>query len=140
MLPDPAADAELPTLEAVRRDEQAVGFMLTLHGLVHLVGFILAWRIGRPFRFSYDDVWPSAGSWPGRAVGLVWLLVAIALVVIGARMANRRDVPVAALVAALVSSVLVCLTAVPAAIPGAVISAGVLVAMSVLRRRRRARM
>jgi uncharacterized membrane protein YkvI len=123
-------------LEEVRANEQVLGFLLVLHGLVHVVGFLLSWRILEPSGFAYADVWPDAGTWPGRAVGVLWLLVAGSLVVVGARMANRRDVPVSALTIPLVMSVVVNAMASPQALPGLAISVGLLSAIVVLRVRR----
>ena len=124
-------------LEELRANEQVFGFLLVLHGLLHLIGFVLAWRIVAPSRFAYDDVWPDAGTWPGRAVGGVWLLVAVSLGVVGIRLANRRDVSVAALVFPLIASVAVSASSIPQALPGLVVSATLLGAIFVLRHRRR---
>lgn len=141
-VPDSAGDRDSPEsrlerLDEVEANQQVLGFLLALHGLVHLIGFLLAWRIVAPTGFDYDDVWPDAGTWPGRVVGVVWLLVAVALVVVGARLANRRDVPVAALVVPLLASVVVSAMSSPQALPGLVISVGLLVAIVVLHVRRR---
>jgi len=122
----------------LRANEQVFGFLLVLHGLLHLIGFVLAWRIVASSRFAYDDVWPDAGTWPGRAVGGVWLLVAVSLGVVGIRLANRRDVSVAALVVPLIASVAVSALSIPQALPGLVVSATLLGAIFVLHHRRRA--
>jgi hydrogenase/urease accessory protein HupE len=125
-------------LEEVRANEQVLGFLLVVHGLVHLIGFVLAWRILVPAGFAYDDVWPDAGTWPGRAVGVVWLLIAVSLGLVGIRLANRRDVPVGALVVPLLASVVVSALSTPQALPGLVVSATLLGAIVILRHRREA--
>lgn len=127
-----------PDVVAVRDNEQVLGFLLALHGLVHVVGFLLAWRLYAPADFSYDDVWPDAATLPGRAVGLVWLAVAVALLAVGGRMSNAREVRTSTLSVVLIASIAVCATAFPQAIPGAAISATVLASMAVLWIRRRA--
>lgn len=136
--PDELGDPEdfEDRVEEVQANEQVFGFMLSLHGLVHLVGFVLSWQIVEPAGFSYDDVWPDADTGPGRIVGVAWLLTAIGLTVVGIRLANRRDVARVELVVPLAASIVVCATASPQALPGLVISAVLLGSMLVLRARR----
>lgn len=123
-------------IEEIQANEQVFGFMLSLHGLVHLVGFVLSWQIVEPAGFSYRDVWPDSDTGPGRIVGVAWLLTAIGLTVVGIRLANRRDVARFELVVPLVASIVVCATASPQALPGLAISAILLGSMLFLRARR----
>lgn len=124
-------------VEAVRADQRVVGVMLVIHGVLHVVGFLLLWRIAAPRGFRYDDVWPAAGSAPAVVAGVVWLLAAAGLVVLGARLANRVGVSVPALLAVLALSVVLGVTALPAGLPVVVASGGVLLAVIVLMVRRR---
>lgn len=126
-------------LAAVQDNQRVLGAMLSLHGAVHLVGFVLTWQLFEPAGFSYDDVWPEAGTAAARVVGGAWLAVAVAIGVIGIRMANGRPVPTGAIIGAHAASIAVCATAFPAALPGAVISATVIGAVVVLAVRRRSR-
>lgn len=126
-------------LAAVHDNQRVLGVMLTLHGTVHLVGFVLTWRLFEPAGFDYADVWPDAGTAGARVVGGVWLIVAVTIAVLGIRMANGRPVRAGALVGAHAGSVAVCATALPSALPGAVISATVIGAVVVLALRRRSR-
>jgi hypothetical protein len=126
-------------LAAVHDNQRVLGVMLTLHGSVHLVGFVLAWRLFEPAGFDYADVWPEAGTAGARVVGAAWLIVAVTIAVLGIRMANGRPVRVGPLVGAHAASVAVCATALPSALPGAVISTTVIGAVVVLALRRRAR-
>lgn len=125
-----------PALAAVRANEQILGVMLVVHGFVHTAGFALAWEWFEPKGFSYDDVWPDAGTGPGRVVGVAWLLVALGLVFVGFRLANRRDPAVAEVATPLVASAVLCLMSSPHALPGAVLSGAVLGIMIMIRLRR----
>lgn len=61
----------------------AGGVVLVLHGLIHIVGFLLLWRIAELGDFTYDMATPEAGTWPGRVVGVAWLVAAALFVVAG---------------------------------------------------------
>jgi hypothetical protein len=123
-------------VDDLAENEQVFGFLLALHGLVHLLGFVISWRLFEVQNFHYDDVWPAAGSWPGRLAGVLWLVAAMTLAVIGTRLAVRRPVTRLQLVGPLVLSLAMTLTALPSALPGAAVSGSILVAMAVLAARR----
>jgi len=123
-------------VDAIEENQQVFGFLLALHGLVHVLGFAISWRFFEVFNMRYEDVWPDAGTWPGRLVGLAWLAAAVLLGVFGARLAVRRSVGRRPLAAAVTFSLLVTLTAAPAALPGTTVSGTILLAMAVLAIRR----
>lgn len=120
-------DRDLPTV--LGGNQRVLGVLLVLHGLVHLLGAVLAARLFEPGNFVYDDVWPAAGSWPGRLAAVGWVVVAAGLVVAGVRLANRYDVKRWSLLWPLVGSVILCVASAPAALFGAVVSGGLLVAL-----------
>lgn len=136
--PDSSFETQEEALAAVRDNERILGVLLTVHGLVHVVGFLLTWEIYAPEGFSYDDVWPEAGTLSARAVGVAWLVVAIVVMAVGGRLSAGIGVPPAVIAAPLAASIVVCATAFPSAIPGATISGVVLIAMLVLHLRREA--
>jgi hypothetical protein len=123
-------------VEEITENQQVFGALLTLHGFVHLFGAVISWRLFEVYNFHYEDVWPAAGTWPGRGVGIVWLAAAALLSITGVRLAANRPVRSAQLVASAGLSVAVTLTAFPSAIPGTVVSAGVLAAVAILALRR----
>ena len=123
-------------LAAWRGNQRVLGVLLQLHGLVHLIGFVLAWKILEPTGFAYDDVRPAAGTWPGRLVGVGWVIVAAGLGVAGLRLVLERPVRPAVLAAPLVGSVALCVASAPAALFGAFVSGGLLVALGWLWARR----
>ena len=123
-------------VDDLAENAQVFGFLLALHGGVHLVGWVISWRMFEIQNFHYDDVWPAPGSWPGRVAGMLWIATALALVLTGTRLALRRPVGRWQLAAPLLLSVAMTLTALPSALPGTAVSGSILVAMAVLAVRR----
>ncbi len=81
----------------------AAATVLTVHGLVHLLGVALLSRWGQPGELRYDDVSPAAGSLPGMIVGGVWLAATLlflltAVLLVAGRIAWRSVGLLAALV------------------------------------------
>jgi len=123
-------------VDDLAENQQVFGFLLALHGLVHLLGWAISWKLFEIRNFHYDDVWPAAGSWPGRIAGVLWLIAALSLALVGTRLAFRRPVSRMQLVWPLMLSVVMTLTALPSALPCTVVSASILLAMAVLAVRR----
>lgn len=126
-------------LEAMAENEQVFGFLLVVHGAVHVVGTLACWRLAEVNRVRYDDVWPAAGTVPAWIVGAVWLAAGLWLAVIGARLANRRAVDRRHLAGAALLSAGVTLTAWPAALPGMLISGAIVIAVGFLAKQRATR-
>jgi hypothetical protein len=123
-------------IDDLAENEQVFGFMLALHGGVHLLGWVISWRLFEVQNFHYEDVWPAAGTWPGRLAGVLWLVAAASLALVGTRLAFRRPVTRLQLVGPLTLSVAMTLTAIPEALPGTAVSGSILLAMAVLAVRR----
>jgi hypothetical protein len=118
-----------------------LAIVLAAHGLVHLMGVSLLWRLGEPGELSYADAVPDPGTALGYLVGAVWLLaaavlVAAAVLLLGSRSAWRRT----ALSGAVLSSAVIALNPEPA-VAGLVVNGLVLLAVlgSSLLQLRRAR-
>jgi hypothetical protein len=62
-----------------------VGALMALHGVVHVLGFVVPWRLAQPEGFPYKTTLLSGRLDVGpigiRVVGVIWLIVALALVV-----------------------------------------------------------
>ncbi|MEZ5243677.1 MAG: hypothetical protein R2707_01160 [Acidimicrobiales bacterium] len=130
------AQSSRDEVDDLAENEQVFGFLLALHGVVHLLGWVISWRLFEIQNFHYDDVWPAAGSWPGRVAGLLWLVAAVSLAVVGTRLAMRRPVTRMQLVGPLTLSLAMTLTSLPSALPGTAVSGSILLAMAVLAARR----
>ena len=124
-------------LEDLAENEQVLGFLLALHGGVHLIGAVMSWRLFEVHTFEYDDLWPAPGSGPAYLAGVLWCGAAAWLAVVGTRLALGRPVTRTLLAGGLTLSLAMTLTSLPATLPGAAISAAVLMAMAVLAVRRR---
>jgi hypothetical protein len=59
--------------------------VLALHGLVHLIGFVVPWRLatieGFPYRTAVLNGSMEIGDLGVRALGVVWLVLAVGFVV-----------------------------------------------------------
>lgn len=93
-----------------------VALFLALHGLVHLMGVALLWKLAEPGDLTYADAVPTPGSVAGYVVGGLWLfagglLVAAAWLYIG-RNTHWRMLAVCG---ALLSSVVIALNPTQAA-------------------------
>jgi hypothetical protein len=78
----------------------AAAVVIAAHGLVHLMGVALLWKLGEPGQLHYADAEPAPGSTAGYLVGSLWLAAAllfvIAAVLLAARRASWRIVALAA--------------------------------------------
>lgn len=123
-------------VDELAENEQVFGFLLALHGGLHLMGTAISWRLFEVNNFRYDDAWPAAGTWSGWFAGGLWLVAALALAVVGTRLAMRRPVARADLAGPLLLSVGLSLTALPSALPATAVSGSILLAMATLAVRR----
>jgi hypothetical protein len=64
--------------------------VIAAHGLVHLMGVALLWKLGEPGQLRYADAVPASGSTAGYLVGGLWLVAAAAFVVAAVLLAARR--------------------------------------------------
>jgi uncharacterized membrane protein YphA (DoxX/SURF4 family) len=108
------------------------GLLLIVHGVAHLVGFVVPWRLVTatdvPYRTTVLDGWVDVGDIGVRSVGVVWLLLALALVVVGiALLMGIWSYPVAMWV--LVASLAVCVVGLPDARIGLVVNIVLLIAL-----------
>jgi len=111
----------------VRIATVVVAFLIAMHGLVHLMGVALLWKLGEPGKLRYADAVPAAGSAGAYVAGLGWLaagaLLVAASVLLIARRPRWRGVAVAG---AVLSGVVISLNP-ELAVAGLVADAAVLV-------------
>ncbi|UCG89001.1 MAG: hypothetical protein JSW71_10875 [Gemmatimonadota bacterium] len=62
-----------------------IGVLFLIHGVAHLVGFVVPWRIATleetPYKTTILNGRVNVGDGGIRAIGVVWLLVALAYMV-----------------------------------------------------------
>lgn len=98
----PRSRGEAVILSGVRRAGAAV---LAGHGLIHLMGVALLWKLGQPGGLRFADMSPIPGSAAGLAVGAVWLSAAALFVWAAWLLVARRPRWRTAALAAVVVSV-----------------------------------
>jgi hypothetical protein len=108
----------------------AAAIVLALHGLIHLIGFVVPWRLAEPEGFTYQTTVLAGAVEIGdlgiRLVGLAWLAVGAAFVVIAIGLWRAAPwVGTAAVAVALVSLTL-SLLGLPEAGAGIVVNLAIL--------------
>ena len=58
----------------------AAAVVIAAHGLVHLMGVALLWKLGQPGQLRYADAVPAPGSAGAYVVGGLWLVAAVLFV------------------------------------------------------------
>ena len=107
-----------------------LGLFLALHGVIHLIGFVVPWRITeiRGFAYSTSVFWGRAdiGDAGARVLGAGWLAVALTFMVAGAGIAFGTPWALALTLIAAGMSTVLCIAGSPAAVAGLVIDAVIL--------------
>jgi hypothetical protein len=107
--------------------------LLAVHGLIHLIGFVVPWGIaqveGFPYRTSALAGAIALGEPGARLVGAAWLVLAVGFVIAG--VATWRRAPWAAPLTAVlaVGSIVVCTMGLPVAVFGIVVDVAILAAL-----------
>lgn len=66
--------------------------VLVVHGLIHVIGFMLLWRIAQLGQLRYAGMHPTPGTAAGIAVGAVWLVAAVLFTTTGVLLIIRKAV------------------------------------------------
>jgi hypothetical protein len=64
--------------------------VIAAHGLVHLMGVSLLWKLGEPGQLRYADAVPAPGSAAAYVVGGLWLVAAVLFVTAAVLLAAGR--------------------------------------------------
>jgi hypothetical protein len=64
--------------------------VIAAHGLVHLMGAALLWRLGEPGQLRYADAVPEPGTAADYLVGGLWLVAALLFVAAAVLLAAGR--------------------------------------------------
>jgi hypothetical protein len=68
----------------------AAAVVIAMHGLLHLMGVALLWKLGQPGGLRYADAVPAPGSAAAYVVGGLWLLAAVLFVAAAVLLMARR--------------------------------------------------
>lgn len=109
-----------------------VGILL-IHGIAHIVGFVIPWRIivssEIPYRTRLLGV--DIGGAGVRAVGLAWLIIAWLFIACAANLAQHEAVAAGRIVALVTVSILLCVLGLPESRPGLFANTGILIVIAV---------
>ena len=107
--------------------------LLALHGLIHLIGFVVPWRIATLEGFAYRTTAFSDGLVLGdggvRVIGLVWLGLTFAFLAAGYGVWRGKAWAVGLTGALAAASLIVCVVGLPETVTGVVIDAAILAAV-----------
>jgi hypothetical protein len=107
---------------------------LGLHGVVHTIGFAVAWKLSQPKDFAYSTEVAGGidiGTVGTRILGVMWLAAGAAFVVAAVNVLQRRSTTLSAIVTAATLSSLVCLMQVDVAWRGVAINIALLFGITV---------
>ena len=111
----------------------AIAVVMALHGIAHLVGFAVPWRLAAPPGGVYlDSLFNgriAVGEASMRAVGVVWLLLALGFVAVALGAVLGRTGWVQAAIGVALFSLMWCIVGWPEARLGALVNAALLVAL-----------
>ena len=104
--------------------------VVAAHGLIHLIGFVVPWRIatvtGFPYRTTAAGGLADLGDVGMRLVGVGWLVCAVGFVVAGVGIARRAPWALALTSGLAVVSLVVCLIGLPETAAGIVVNLAIL--------------
>jgi hypothetical protein len=105
-----------------------------LHGVIHLIGFVVPWRIatveGFPYRVTALGGLADLGEAGTRVVGLLWLACAVGFIVAAVGIARRASwaLQLTAVLAAV--SIVLCVLGFPETAAGLMVNVGILIAVA----------
>ena len=104
-----------------------LGGTLLVHGVAHLVGFVVPWKIVTSSEVPYRTTLLGAdiGQAGVRALGLAWLLVSVLFVVLGASVLRHAAWHYEAILTLVGVSVVLCLLGLPESRPGLLANASI---------------
>jgi hypothetical protein len=82
----------------------ATAVVIAAHGLVHLMGVSMLWKLGEPGQLRYADAVPAPGTVAAEVAGGLWLPAAVLFVMAAILLATGRAWRLAALAGVVVSA------------------------------------
>lgn len=110
--------------------------VVAMHGAIHLIGFVVPFQVaqleGFPYRTTVLNDSIVVGDVAVRAIGIVWLVLAVGFVIaaVGLWRGIAWAVPATAVLA--IVSIVVCALGLPEAVAGIVLNALILAVIAVL--------
>jgi hypothetical protein len=123
-----------------RRDEfgflpRAFAVFMALHGIVHVIGFTVPWKLGGPKGVEYSTSLLNrsieVGDLGVSFVGLIWLAAALAFLAVAVLLWRRHPRALQLTIALLLVSLGLCVAGLPGAVVGVAIDIAALVIVAV---------
>ena len=109
----------------------AAAAIVTAHGLIHLIGFVVPWGIAEVEGFAYRTAVLGGvvelGDAGARAIGALWLACAVGFVVAGLGIWRRASWALALTAALAAVSIGLCILGLPETVAGTAVNAAILV-------------
>ncbi|HSW41878.1 MAG TPA: hypothetical protein VLM76_05165 [Patescibacteria group bacterium] len=106
--------------------------VLAVHGLIHLIGFLVPWRIAQVEGFAYRTTALGGSVELGAngvmIVGLAWLAIAVGFVVAGVGVWRRASWALGLTAGLAIASLVVCVLGLPETVAGLVVNVALLAA------------
>jgi hypothetical protein len=107
-----------------------VAAALAVHGLIHLIGFLVPWRIAHLDGFAYRTTALGGsmdlGTTGAQVVGLAWLVIAVGFVVAAISVWRRAAWALGLTAALAIASLVVCVLGLPETMAGIVVNVAIL--------------
>jgi energy-converting hydrogenase Eha subunit E len=104
--------------------------LVALHGVIHLIGFVVPWRIatvdGFPYRATAFGGLAELGDVGMRVVGVAWLVCAVGFVVAGVGIARRSPWARRLTVSLAAMSIVLCVLGLPESSVGILVNATII--------------
>ena len=104
--------------------------LVALHGVIHLIGFVVPWRVatvdGFPYRATALGGLAELGDVGTRMVGVAWLVCAVGFVVAGVGIARRSPWARRLTVSLAAVSIVLCVLALPESSVGILVNAAII--------------
>jgi len=104
--------------------------VVATHGVLHLIGFVVPWRIatvtGFPYRTMAFSGLADVGDVGVRLIGVVWLVCAVGFVVAGVGIVRRAPWGLPLTAGLAVVSLVVCLIGLPETVAGIVVNLAIM--------------
>ena len=114
---------------------RAFAVFFALHGVVHVIGFAVPWKLGGPRSVAYSTSLFNRSLEVGDAgvklVGLIWLATALAFLAVAVLLWRRHAWAVRLTIGLLLVSLVLCVAGLPGSIMGLAIDVALLAILAV---------
>lgn len=114
---------------------RAFAVFFALHGIVHVIGFMVPWGLGGPRSIAYSTTLFNRSLEVGdvgvKLVGLIWLATALAFLAVAVLLWRRHAWAVRLTIGLLLVSLVLCVAGLPGSIMGLAIDVALLAILAV---------